>query len=121
MATELNDRLAPRNISLALTEAALEHCVAASYEPAYGARPLRRWMEHHIITALSRMIIGGELPDSSAVTCDAAGGQLTFSVVAKPMPSGGGSATPRGANGKRPIGGFTVEEPDSGDDEDMDE
>ena len=48
MASELNDRLAPRNISLAMSDAALEFAVAASYDPAYGARPLRRWLEHHM-------------------------------------------------------------------------
>jgi ATP-dependent Clp protease ATP-binding subunit ClpB len=48
MAQELNDRLAPKNITLAMTDAALEYAVAASYEPAYGARPLRRWLEHHM-------------------------------------------------------------------------
>ena len=48
MASELNERLAPKNITLTMTEAALEHAVAASYDPAYGARPLRRWLEHHM-------------------------------------------------------------------------
>jgi ATP-dependent Clp protease ATP-binding subunit ClpB len=48
MASELNDRLAPKNISLTMTDAALEAAVNASYDPAYGARPLRRWLEHHM-------------------------------------------------------------------------
>jgi ATP-dependent Clp protease ATP-binding subunit ClpB len=63
---------------------------AQAYEPAYGARPLRRWLEHTIITDLSRMIIGGQLPDSSTVTADAdpMSGPLTYSVEAKPLPAG---------------------------------
>lgn len=56
MAGELNGRLAPKNITLELTDGALGHVVASAYDPAYGARPLRRWLEHHIITDLSRMI-----------------------------------------------------------------
>lgn len=48
MAAELNERLAPKNITLVVTDAALEFSVAASYDPAYGARPLRRWLEHHM-------------------------------------------------------------------------
>jgi ATP-dependent Clp protease ATP-binding subunit ClpA len=48
MAGELNERLAPKNISLSMTEPALEAAVNASYDPAYGARPLRRWLEHHM-------------------------------------------------------------------------
>jgi ATP-dependent Clp protease ATP-binding subunit ClpB len=61
-----------------------------AYEPAYGARPLRRWLEHTIITDLSRMIIGGQLPDNSNVTADAdpMAGPLTYSVEAKPLPEG---------------------------------
>ena len=73
------------------------------------------------ITDLSKMIIGGELPDSSIVTAgvDPATGRLTYSVEAKPLPAG--VTTPR-AGGKRPIhpAGFMVEEPDEDeDDEDM--
>ena len=40
-------------------ERALDFAVAQSYDAVYGARPLRRWLEHAIITPLSRMIISG--------------------------------------------------------------
>ncbi|KIY99611.1 Chaperone protein clpB [Monoraphidium neglectum] len=120
MAQELNDRLAPKNITLAMTDAALEYAVAASYEPAYGARPLRRWLEHHIITDLSRMIISGELEDSTTVTCDYSGITGTLAYSSEPKPVLPGAATPR-SNGKRPINlepmGYTVEDPDDDDDE----
>lgn len=61
-----------------------------AYEPAYGARPLRRWLEHTIITDLSRMIVSGQLPDSSIVTCDSdpISGPLSYSVEGKPLPEG---------------------------------
>lgn len=42
-------------------DAALDYAVAQSYDHLYGARPLRRWLEHSIITPLSRMIITGAL------------------------------------------------------------
>lgn len=42
------------------TDKALDFAVGQSYDHLYGARPLRRWLEHHIITPLSRMIISGE-------------------------------------------------------------
>ena len=48
MAEELNERLAPKTITVRVTDAALEYRVSCSYEPAYGARPLRRWLEHHM-------------------------------------------------------------------------
>ncbi len=68
---ELATRLAPRNIGLEFTDDALSYAVQQAYDPVYGARPLRRWMEHTVITQLSRMIIGGQLPDNSDVLCDA--------------------------------------------------
>jgi len=88
MANELNERLQPKNITLQMTDTALQHAVAQAYEPSYGARPLRRWLEHTIITDLSRMIVAGELPDSSNVTCDfdTLNQQLVYRVEAKPLP-----------------------------------
>lgn len=58
-AVELNQRLKDRSITMELTDAALDFAVARSYDHLYGARPLRRWLEHSIITPLSRMIISG--------------------------------------------------------------
>lgn len=89
MAHELNDRLAPKNITLQATDAALHFAVSQAYEPAYGARPLRRWLEHTIITDLSRMIVAGQLPDNSIVTVDydAVNQKLGYSVELKPLPA----------------------------------
>eukprot|EP00798_Chlamydomonas_sp_ICE-L_P017600 gene17600-23931_t len=67
---ELSTRLRSRDITLVMSDAALSHAVEASMDVAYGARPLRRWLEQHILTDLSKMIIGGSLPDSSVVHCD---------------------------------------------------
>lgn len=60
-AAELNQRLKSKNIILEMTDAALDYVVAESYDHLYGARPLRRWLEHHVITDLSRMIVSGML------------------------------------------------------------
>ncbi|KAG1661522.1 hypothetical protein FOA52_000032 [Chlamydomonas sp. UWO 241] len=70
LAAELNARLSPKNVSLTLTDAALRRATAASYNPSYGARPLRRWLEQNVITDLSRMVVGGSLPDDSDVVGD---------------------------------------------------
>ena len=78
---ELNERLKERFISLRLTDAALDYAVSQSYDHLYGARPLRRWLERSIITPLSRMIVGGELPEDSIVTADAGSSGLVFSVA----------------------------------------
>ena len=44
LAGELNERLAPKNVSLKVTDAALKLAVLSAYDPVYGARPLRRWL-----------------------------------------------------------------------------
>ncbi|KAI8113738.1 hypothetical protein M9435_003730 [Picochlorum sp. BPE23] len=77
---ELNQRLVERSITLSMTDKALDYAAKESYDHLYGARPLRRWLEHNIITALSRMIISGELPDDSKVIVDRNESGLTFSV-----------------------------------------
>jgi len=71
MVEELNHRLAPKNISIKLSDAALAYAVQKAYDPLYGARPLRRWMEHTIMTDLSRMIVSGGLGENSSVIIDA--------------------------------------------------
>ena len=78
---ELNKRLVERSITLHMTDEALDYAAKESYDHMYGARPLRRWLEHNIITTLSRMIIGGELPDDSKVTVGVNSDGLTFSVT----------------------------------------
>jgi ATP-dependent Clp protease ATP-binding subunit ClpA len=50
-------------------ERALDYAVAQSYDATYGARPLRRWLEHAIITPLSRMIISGGRYSTSCACC----------------------------------------------------
>lgn len=93
-------RLEDRDIVLELTEAAAKWILSQSYDPYYGARPLRRYLEKHIVTHVSRMIIKGDLTKDAKVLIDidAAGSALTFKVI--PLPprsrrsSADGSASP---------------------------
>lgn len=71
---ELAKRLEDRDIEVTATAGALDHIVAEAYNPAYGGRPLRRYLEKHLATQLSRLIIGGKLPDHSIVTVKAGTG-----------------------------------------------
>jgi len=75
-------RLAERKITLVLTEAAKEFIVREGYDPAYGARPLKRTIQKEIETPLARMMLKGEVPDSCTVTVDfnKAHDALTFAV-----------------------------------------
>ena len=74
----LRQRLADRHIELELTDAAREHVAREGYDPVYGARPLKRFLQRQIETALSRKILQGQVPDHSRVIVDFKNGQLVF-------------------------------------------
>jgi ATP-dependent Clp protease ATP-binding subunit ClpB len=71
-------RLADRRIALNVTEGASAWLAREGYDPAYGARPLRRLIQTEIGDALARMIIGGEVHDGDTVTVDVDDGGLTL-------------------------------------------
>lgn len=68
---QLSDRLANRRITLEVTDAALEYLAMDGYDPAYGARPLRRLIQREIGDQLARMLLGGEAKDGDTVVVDA--------------------------------------------------
>ena len=74
----LRTRLAERHIELELTESAKEHAAREGYDPVYGARPLKRYLQRHIETPLSRKLISGEIGDHSRVIVDFKSGELVF-------------------------------------------
>lgn len=80
----LRQRLADRHIELELTDAAKEHIAREGYDPVYGARPLKRFLQRHIETALSRRILAGEVRDNSRVRVDYRRGELVFE--SEPLP-----------------------------------
>ncbi|XP_057823301.2 chaperone protein ClpB1 isoform X1 [Cryptomeria japonica] len=77
--TDVVVRLTERGVSLAITDAALDLVLVEAYDPVYGARPLRRWLEKNVVTRLSRMLISGEIDENSAVNIDAVSGQSKLS------------------------------------------
>ncbi|MFC6153022.1 ATP-dependent chaperone ClpB [Nocardioides yefusunii] len=68
----LEQRLANRRISVTVTDAARDWLADTGYDPAYGARPLRRLIQTAIGDRLAKMLIGGEVTDGGAVVVDAA-------------------------------------------------
>ncbi len=66
----IRQRLAGRRIDLELTGAAREHIAREGYDPTYGARPLKRFLQRHIETPLSRKLLAGEIQDGSLVKVD---------------------------------------------------
>ena len=73
---KLNQRLADQQIKVELTQAAKETIVDASYDPQYGARPLRRYVQHTVETMLSKRLLRGDILPGETVTVDAVDGQL---------------------------------------------
>jgi len=66
----IRTRLADRKITLTLTDEAKTHLVRIGYDPAYGARPLKRVLQKEVENPLARLLLEGKVPDSSAVTAD---------------------------------------------------
>jgi ATP-dependent Clp protease ATP-binding subunit ClpB len=74
----LQARLADRRLTLELTPAAKAWLAERGYDPAYGARPLRRLVAKAIGDELARRLLAGELTDGDTVLVDADGDRLTF-------------------------------------------
>ena len=66
----LRDRLAERKIALTLTDAAKAHVAKVGYDPAYGARPLKRTLQREVETALAKLLLRGDVQDGSTVAVD---------------------------------------------------
>ena len=73
---KLNQRLADQQIKVELTQAAKDAIVDASYDPQYGARPLRRYVQHTVETMLSKRLLRGDILPNQTVTVDVVDGQL---------------------------------------------
>ena len=76
--SSLTKRLNERNIVLRVDNDGLQCILDDAYDPAYGARPLRRYIEKNIGTTISRMIISGQLTENSVVTISSKDKKLTY-------------------------------------------
>jgi len=77
----IQERLKDREIKIELTEEAKEFIAREAYDPVYGARPLRRYIERKLETALAKKMIAGEIPDGSYVSITVKGGELHFEIL----------------------------------------
>ena len=77
MLADLNRRLADKELTLEVTDAAKEFIVEQGYDPVYGARPLRRYIQHSLETMVGRLIIGGTLLPETTLLVDANDDGLT--------------------------------------------
>ena len=77
---EINDKLKEQYIKIEFTDKALDYIVNEAYDPAYGARPLKRFVQKDIETNLSKMILSNEVPENSTVVLDSDGEKLIYNV-----------------------------------------
>jgi ATP-dependent Clp protease ATP-binding subunit ClpB len=80
---EIRHRLEDRNISLEITGEAKDVILDKSYTPAYGARPLKRFIQKVVETDLGRKIITGEIHEGSTAVIDSENGELEIRVLQK--------------------------------------
>jgi len=77
---ELRQRMAGNNLSLELTPAACEFIAETAYDPIYGARPLKRFIQRQLETKVARTLIAGDVLEGTRVVVDLVAGELTVTV-----------------------------------------
>ena len=77
MAADLNRRLEDKQLTVELTPAAKDEIIENAYDPIYGARPLRRYLQHTVETLISRKIIADQVEPGARITVDCRDGKLT--------------------------------------------
>jgi ATP-dependent Clp protease ATP-binding subunit ClpC len=91
LAAEVRERLSDRKLDFELTPAAIAELVREGFDPAYGARPLRRTIQRRIENELARRVLAGEFHDGQKVTVDFREGGYEFTATDSPAapPEGG--------------------------------
>lgn len=72
MVADVNKRLEDKELRIELTEAAKEYITEHGYDPAYGARPLRRYLQKHVETLAARIILQGDIHQGQSIVVDVA-------------------------------------------------
>ena len=70
MIKDVNRRLAERNAEVCLTDAAMDRIIEQAYQPEFGARPIRRYIQRNIETMLARELVAGNIQDGARVEID---------------------------------------------------
>ncbi len=77
---DLRGRLSDRGIGIEITDAAEAVIAEGGYDPVYGARPLKRYLQHELETRIGRAILAGDVPPGSVIVVDAHEGALTTKI-----------------------------------------
>ena len=78
MTDQLAQRLAERHIELSVTGPAVEFIARAGFDPMFGARPLKRYIQHELESRLGRALVAGEIRDGARVTVGLEEDELTI-------------------------------------------
>ena len=78
---QLRQRLATRRIELEVTDAALARLATLGYDPAYGARPLRRVIQREVADRLATLLLEGDVTDGSRIRLDVTESGIALNVV----------------------------------------
>ena len=76
LVADVNRRLADREIAITLTEAAKSYVVEGGYDPSYGARPLKRYLQKNVETLAARLMLQGDVGAQDTVVLDVEDGKL---------------------------------------------
>ena len=77
---DINRKLKEQFVKVEFTDKSLDFIINEAYDPAYGARPLKRFVQKDIETNLSKMILSNEIPENSTILIDSDGEKLTYTV-----------------------------------------
>ena len=80
LVADLNKRLADREITVELTDAAKQYIVENGYDPIYGARPLKRFLQKHVETLSAKLILADKVREGDTILIDVSGNELTAAV-----------------------------------------
>jgi ATP-dependent Clp protease ATP-binding subunit ClpB len=75
---QLQDKLAEENVSIEFTKAFEDWMVTNGYDPAYGARPIKRLMQRELVNQLAKAILAGTVHKDSGIVADAVGGEIVL-------------------------------------------
>ena len=76
LVADVNKRLGDKELDVELTEAAKQHVVEGGYDPMYGARPLKRYLQKNVETLAARLILGGNVGSGDTILIDEVDGKL---------------------------------------------
>jgi ATP-dependent Clp protease ATP-binding subunit ClpB len=91
---DLRKRLSDRNLRIELTEPARTLVARTGFDPVYGARPLKRYLQHELESRIGRAIIAGEVVDGSTLRVDVEDGELDVAIEPPAGAPAGGAEAP---------------------------